>query len=213
MDFIEQNLLDYVTQHSEKEPELLQKLNRETHQKVLQPRMLSGAFQGRVLSLLSNLIRPKYILEVGTYTGYSALCLAEGLQPEGILHTIDCNEELVDFQKSYFDQSNYSKQITQHLGNADEIIPTLSDSFDLVFLDADKENYPVYLDLIAPKMNPGGLLIADNVLWSGKVLATAKKDDVATQELIRFNQMLKEDSRFQTVVLPIRDGLTLSRKI
>lgn len=175
--------------------------------------MLSGSFQGRVLSLLSHLIQPNYILEVGTYTGYSALCLAEGLQSGGMLHTIDCNEELVDFQKSYFDQSKYKNQITQHLGNAKEIIPTLTSSFDLVFLDADKENYPVYLDLVAPKMNSGGLLISDNVLWSGKVTETPKKEDVATQELIRFNNLLKEDKRFQTVILPIRDGLTLSRKL
>ena len=134
MDFINQDLLDYVAQHSDKEPELLQKLNRETHQKILQPRMLSGSFQGRVLSLLSQLIQPSRILEVGTYTGYSALCLAEGLQNDGILHTIDCNEELVDFQKKYFDQSKYKNQIIQHLGNADQIIPRLEDSFDLVFL-------------------------------------------------------------------------------
>ncbi|MDG2314447.1 MAG: O-methyltransferase [Flavobacteriaceae bacterium] len=213
MDFINQDLLDYVAQHSDKEPELLQKLNRETHQKILQPRMLSGSFQGRVLSLLSQLIQPSRILEVGTYTGYSALCLAEGLQNDGILHTIDCNEELVDFQKKYFDQSKYKNQIIQHLGNADQIIPRLEDSFDLVFLDADKENYPVYLELVAPKINSGGLLISDNVLWSGKVLEPVKKEDIATRELIRYNKLLKEDSRFQTVVLPIRDGLTLSRKI
>ena len=213
MEFISQKLLDYVSQHSDEEPELLQKLNRETHQKILQPRMLSGGFQGRILSLLSHLIKPKKILEIGTYTGYSALCLAEGLQKEGLLHTIDCNEELVDFQKKYFDQSKHKNQIIQHLGNADEIIPTLKDSFDLVFLDADKENYPVYLDLVAPKINSGGLLISDNVLWSGKVLEPVKKEDIATQELIRYNKMLKEDNRFQTLVLPIRDGLTLSRKI
>jgi predicted O-methyltransferase YrrM len=213
MDFINQDLLDYVAHHSDKEPELLQKLNRETHQKILQPRMLSGSFQGRVLSLLSQLIQPSKILEVGTYTGYSALCLAEGLQNDGILHTIDCNEELVDFQKKYFDQSKYKNQIIQHLGNADQIIPRLEDSFDLVFLDADKENYPVYLELVAPKINSGGLLISDNVLWSGKVLEPVKKEDIATRELIRYNKLLKEDSRFQTVVLPIRDGLTLSRKI
>jgi predicted O-methyltransferase YrrM len=213
MDLINQDLLDYVAHHSDKEPELLQKLNRETHQKILQPRMLSGSFQGRVLSLLSQLIQPSKILEVGTYTGYSALCLAEGLQNDGILHTIDCNEELVDFQKKYFDQSKYKNQIIQHLGNADQIIPRLEDSFDLVFLDADKENYPVYLELVAPKINSGGLLISDNVLWSGKVLEPVKKEDIATRELIRYNKLLKEDSRFQTVVLPIRDGLTLSRKI
>lgn len=213
MEFINHNLLDYVVQHSEEEPELLQKLNRETHQKILQPRMLSGSFQGRILSLLSHLIQPSRILEIGTYTGYSALCLAEGLQKEGLLHTIDCNEELVDFQKKYFNQSKFKNQIIQHLGYADKIIPTLKDSFDLVFLDADKENYPLYLDQIAPKINSGGLLISDNVLWSGKVLESAKSDDIATQELIRYNKILKEDTRFQTVMLPVRDGLTLSRKI
>ena len=175
--------------------------------------MLSGSFQGRILSLLSHLIQPSRILEIGTYTGYSALCLAEGLQKEGLLHTIDCNEELVDFQKKYFNQTKFKNQIIQHLGYADKIIPTLKDSFDLVFLDADKENYPLYLDQIAPKINSGGLLISDNVLWSGKVLESAKSDDIATQELIRYNKILKEDTRFQTVVLPVRDGLTLSRKI
>ena len=211
MEFINHNLLDYVVQHSEEEPELLQKLNRETHQKILQPRMLSGSFQGRILSLLSHLIQPSRILEIGTYTGYSALCLAEGLQKEGLLHTIDCNEELVDFQKKYFNQTKFKNQIIQHLGYADKIIPTLKDSFDLVFLDADKENYPLYLDQIAPKINSGGLLISDNVLWSGKVIKQADPKDKDTQVLQEFNRLLASDPRIESVLLPLRDGLTMSR--
>jgi predicted O-methyltransferase YrrM len=170
MHFISEDLEDYVANHSENEPELLAKLNKETHQKILQPRMLSGHFQGRVLSMLSKIIRPIHILEIGTYTGYAALCLAEGLPENGTLDTIDIEEELVDFQKKYFDASPWSTQIIQHLGDAIEIIPTLNKKFDLVFIDADKENYVNYFHLIVPMMNKGGIILSDNVLWSGKVL-------------------------------------------
>ena len=214
MHFIPEKLDDYVVKHSEEEPELLQQLTRETYQKILQPRMLSGHYQGRVLSIISKLVNPKNILEIGTYTGYSALCLAEGLQTSGELHTIDINEELVDFQRTYFDQSNYGHQIHQHLGNALEIIPKLNKNFDLVFIDADKENYSNYFNLIVEKLNKGGIILSDNVLWSGKVLETTfKKEDTSTPALIKYNRLLKVDKRVETVVLPIRDGLTISRKL
>jgi predicted O-methyltransferase YrrM len=211
MHFIPQELDDYVVAHSQQEPELLQKLTRETYQKILQPRMLSGAFQGRILSMISKLINPKNILEIGTYTGYSALCLAEGMKPNGELHTIDINEELVDFQRKYFDQSDYGKQIHQHLGQATAIIPTLKTSFDLVFIDADKPNYVNYFHTIISKMNPGGIILSDNVLWSGKVLEPLKPNDESTRVLLEYNALLSEDSRIETVLLPIRDGLTISR--
>jgi caffeoyl-CoA O-methyltransferase len=214
MHFIPEDLDDYVVSHSENEPELLQELNRETYQKILQPRMLSGQYQGRILSMFSKLVNPKNILEIGTYTGYSALCLAEGMKSNGVLHTIDVNEELVDFQRKYFDKSGYGKQIHQYLGDALEIIPKLDTTFDLVFIDADKENYSNYFNVIIDKLNTGGIIISDNVLWSGKVLETTfKKDDTSTPALIEYNALLKKDKRIETVVLPIRDGLTISRKI
>ena len=165
MNFLDENLEAYVQQHSEQEPELLQQLARETHLKILQPRMLSGAYQGRLLALLTKLISPKQILEIGTYTGYSALCMAEGLNPNGRIDTIDINEELMDIQRRYFDTAGFGKQITQHLGNAAEIIPSIKGTFDLVFIDADKEQYPRYFDLIVDRVRSGGLIIADNVLW------------------------------------------------
>ena len=214
MHFIPEELDEYVVNHSENEPELLQQLNRETYQKILQPRMISGHYQGRLLSMISKLINPKNILEIGTYTGYSALCLAEGMQTSGELHTIDVNEELVDFQRMYFDKSGYGKQIVQHLGNALDIIPKIDKTFDLVFIDADKENYSNYFNVIIDKLNIGGIILSDNVLWSGKVLDTTfKKDDTSTPALIDYNRLLKDDKRVETVVLPIRDGLTISRKL
>lgn len=213
MNFLSQELDDYIVSHSQDEPALLEQLNRETYQKILQPRMLSGHFQGRVLSMISKLINPRNILEIGTYTGYSALCLAEGMQDSGELHTIDINEELVDFQRKYFDKSGHGSQIHQHLGNALDIIPTLNTTFDLIFIDADKENYTNYFHCIIDKLNLGGIILSDNVLWSGKVLDTTfKKEDVSTPALIEYNNLLKEDSRVETVILPIRDGLTISRK-
>ncbi len=213
MHFISQELEDYIEQHSQKEPELLAALDKETHQKVLLPRMLSGHFQGRVLSMLSKLVRPVNILEIGTYTGYSALCLCEGIQEKGILHTIDIKEELVDFQRKYFDKSPWGKQIIQHLGEAIAIIPTLDLKFDLVFIDADKENYIHYFEMIVPKMNKGGIILSDNVLWSGKVLEPLQSNDLSTKILLEYNQLLKNDPRVETVLLPIRDGLTVSRVI
>jgi len=161
--------------------------------------------------MLSKLINPKNILEIGTYTGYSALCLAEGMQKDGQLHTIDINEELEDFQRKYFDLSLYGSQIYQHIGDATEIIPNLNIKFDLVFIDADKPNYTAYFQLIINKMNPGGVILSDNVLWSGKVIEDAKEDDLSTQALLTYNKLLAEDKRVDTVLLPIRDGLTISR--
>ena len=211
MHFISQELEDYIEQHSEKEPALLAALNKETYQKILLPRMLSGHFQGRVLSMLAKLIRPRNILEIGTYTGYSALCLCEGMQEGGQLHTIDIKEELVDFQRKHFDKSPWGKQIVQHLGEAIDIIPTLELKFDLVFIDADKENYLNYLELILPKMNKGGIILSDNVLWSGKVLEPLQPNDLSTKIIMEYNELLKNDPRVETVLLPIRDGLTVSR--
>jgi predicted O-methyltransferase YrrM len=211
MHFISEDLENYVANHSQQEPELLVQLNKETHQKILQPRMLSGHFQGRVLSMLSKIIHPKSILEIGTYTGYATLCLAEGLQENGTLDTIDINEELEEIQKKYFDLSNYSNQIVQHIGDAIEIIPTLNKKFDLVFIDADKENYINYFHLIVPLMNKGGIILSDNVLWSGKVLEEVKINDKSTQILLDYNKIINEDSRVETVLLPIRDGLTVTR--
>ncbi|MFH4964960.1 O-methyltransferase [Gaetbulibacter sp. M235] len=212
MHFIPEELDNYVVAHSEDEPELLQELTRETFQKILQPRMLSGHYQGRVLSMISKLVHPKNILEIGTYTGYSALCLAEGMQKDGELHTIDINEELEDFQRKYFDKSLFGKQIIQHLGNALEIIPKLDKTFDLIFIDADKDNYPAYFKIIIDKLNTGGIILSDNVLWSGKVIEPLNPDDTSTKALLEYNILLKEDKRVETVVLPIRDGLTISRK-
>jgi predicted O-methyltransferase YrrM len=211
MHFISQELEDYIEKHSEKEPDLLAALNKETYQKILLPRMLSGHFQGRVLSMLSKLIRPVNILEIGTFTGYAALCLCEGMQENGQLHTIDIKEELETIQRKYFDKSPWGSQISQHLGEAIDIIPTLELKFDLVFIDADKENYLNYFELILPKMNKGGIILSDNVLWSGKVLEPLQKNDSSTKVLLEYNELLKNDPRVETVLLPIRDGLTVSR--
>jgi predicted O-methyltransferase YrrM len=211
MHFLSDELDHYVTQHSQDEPELLAQLNKETYQKILQPRMLSGHFQGRVLSMLSKIIHPTHVLEIGTYTGYATLCMAEGLAEDGTIDTIDVNEELVDFQRKYFDRSEWSKQIFQHLGPALDIIPTLEKKYDLVFIDADKDNYSNYFHAIVPLMNKGGIILSDNVLWSGKVLEEVKSNDKTTKLLMEYNQLLRNDPRVETVLLPIRDGLTVSR--
>jgi predicted O-methyltransferase YrrM len=192
------------------ESDLLKALDRETHQKVLQPRMLSGSYQGRLLALLAKMIEPKKILEVGTYTGYATLCMAEGLATGGSIDTIDYNEELSDIQCRYFDQSPYRSQIVQHLGEAKDVIKTLTGPYDLVFLDADKENYPHYFDLIIDKLEKGGIILSDNVLWSGKVLE--KATDEATSALQEYNHKINTDTRVETIILPIRDGLTITRK-
>lgn len=213
MDFLPENISNYSDQHTSNESDLLYRLNRETHLNVLQPRMLSGHLQGRTLSMLSKMMRPKNILEIGTYTGYSALCLAEGLAPDGTLHTIDINEELETISNKYFKDSPYSDQIQQHIGNALEIIPALSVDFDLIFIDADKENYLNYYKLLIEKVKPGTVLIADNVLWSGKVTEKAKPKDIETIALQEFNTAIQNDERVENILFPIRDGLMIIRKI
>lgn len=210
MEFLPENIDRYAHEHTEAESSLLADLNRETHAKVMTPRMLSGHLQGRVLSLLSHLQKPKRILEIGTYTGYSALCLAEGLTEAGELHTIDVNEELEDFARGYFNKSPFGSKIIQHIGNAMEIIPTLNEKWDLVFIDADKANYVNYYQMIIDKMNPNGLILCDNVLWSGKVADETAKDK-STEILRELNRLILEDTRVENVLLPIRDGLMAAR--
>ncbi len=211
-EFINKEILNYVELNSQQEPTLLKELNKETNLKILNPRMLCSSYQGRVLSIISKIIKPKNVLEIGTYTGYSALCIAEGLDKNGIIHTIDINEELKEIQNKYFKKSGFGNQIHQHIGNAIKIIPKINEYFDFVYLDADKENYNEYFDLIIDKIVPGGVLISDNVLWSGKVLHT-KNQDLITEKLIEFNQLVKKDKRLDTIILPIRDGLSICRKI
>jgi predicted O-methyltransferase YrrM len=213
MDFLPEEIQAYAEEHSQNEPELLKELFQETWQKVLNPRMLSGAFQGRLLALLSKLVQPGIVVEIGTYTGYSALCLAEGLKKDGRLITIDKNEELVDFSQRYFNRSPFKENIFQLQGNALELIPSINEKIDLAFIDADKSNYCNYFNLLIEKMNSGGIILSDNVLWSGKVLKKPEMDDVDTKGLIAYNKLLANDPRVETVLLPIRDGLTISRVI
>jgi predicted O-methyltransferase YrrM len=201
----------YDCEHTANESDLLKKINRETHLEVLQPRMLSGHLQGRLLSLLSILLKPKRILEIGTYTGYSALCLAEGLPDNGKLITIDVNEELQARVQGYFNDSSYKGQIEYHIGDAMQLIPTLSDTWDLVFIDADKKNYLNYYDLVIERMNPGGIILADNILWSGKVIDEAAQDR-ETVLLRKYNEQIQADERVENILLPIRDGIMVARK-
>ncbi len=212
MDFISEKIAEYLSHNSEKEPEILSKLNQETHQKVLQPRMLSGHIQGRFLSLISKIKSPLHILEIGTYTGYGTLCLAEGLAADGKIFTIDRNEELLEIQNKYFEKSGNRDKIIQLTGNAIDILDNLNQTFDLIFIDADKENYIKYFQLVSEKLNPYGIIISDNVLWSGKVVEGDNNDE-ETDTLKKFNRILNEDSRFETVILPIRDGISISRLI
>lgn len=211
MHFLSPALENYIREHSEDEPKVLQELTRETHLKVIRPRMLTGHFQGRVLSMIAKIINPKRILEIGTYTGYSAICLAEGLQKKGELHTIDVNGELTELQRTYFDKSGFGTQIIQHTGNALHIIPKMDMVFDLIFIDAEKTEYPNYLEAVLQKTRSGSIILSDNVLWSGKVIETLDPKDKATRSVLTYNRILKEDARIETVLLPIRDGLTLSR--
>lgn len=212
MEFISNELSRYCENCSEKEPDLLQELNRETHLKAMSPRMLSGHLQGRVLSFISKIKQPKFILEIGTYTGYSALCLAEGLQKNGKLITIDPNEETNLIAQKYFNLSSNSEKIELFLGDAKKVIPELNFGFDIVFIDADKKNYPIYYELIIPKVNTGGIIIADNVLWSGKVLNKYDLMDTDTKVIHDFNMNISKDPRVSKLLLPVRDGLLIMIK-
>lgn len=211
MDFISPAIQKYAEDHTSPESDLLKTINRETHAKVLMPRMLSGHLQGRILSMFSNMIKPMTILEIGTYTGYSAICLAEGLKPGGKLITIDINEELESSVRRFFSASGFGEVIDYRIGNALEIIPTLKGNFDLVFIDADKENYAQYYDLVINHVPLGGYILADNVLWSGKVLDD--KPDKDTRAIKEFNRKIQEDARVENVLLPVRDGIMVMRKI
>jgi predicted O-methyltransferase YrrM len=211
MEFLEPALAKYIEQHTDDEPALLKELNRETQLKVLMPRMISGHFQGRVISMLTKMIKPKNILEIGTYTGYSALCFAEGLQECGKLITLDINEELEDLVRKYINKSAYKDIIDYRIGDAAKLIPELNENFDIVFIDADKENYAKYYDLIFDKVNKGGYIIADNVLWSGKVVG--EKIDKDTKAILEFNKKVQDDTRVENVLFPIRDGLLIARKL
>ena len=204
---------NYAKDHSCSETKLLSELRRETELKCINPIMLSGEYQGRLLSLISKIKQPKKILEIGTYTGYATLCLAEGLETSGKIYTIDKNEELIKIQNKYFSKSKYHKNIIQYTGDALEIIPKINSKFDLIFLDADKENYNKYLEIIIPKLNKKGILISDNVLWHGKVLSDKKNQDKVTKGIDTFNKDLVENKNFQTFMLPIRDGLSISIKL
>ena len=210
--FINKDILEYSEEYSQQEPEILQELNRETHLKILNPRMLSGFFQGRLLSIISKLIKPKKVLEIGTYTGYSAICIAEGMNKNGIIHTIDKNEELNTIQKKYFKKSGLENNIIQYNGCALDIIPKIEEKFDLIFIDADKENYINYFNLVIDKLNNNGVILADNVLWSGKVI-NSEDHDLTTNVLREFNRMVNNDNRVETILLPIRDGISIIRKI
>ena len=211
--FIDSKTFNYSLSKSSKEPKILNDLNRETHLKILNPRMLSGHYQGRILSLVSKIIKPKTVLEIGTYTGYSTICLSEGLDKNGSIHTIDHNEELLVIQNKYFKKAGISEKVKQYTGDATKIVKKLNLDFDLVFIDADKENYPLYFDLIIEKVKPGGVIIADNILWSGKILEKVEEEDYATKSIIEFNDKVNNDDRVETIILPIRDGLSLIRKI
>ena len=211
MDVIHKEVQYYAEKHTSEESALLKRINRETNAQVLMPRMLSGHLQGRVLSMISCMIRPRMILEIGTYTGYSALCMAEGLAENGKLITIDINEELKDRVNGYFIEANLQNKIDYRIGNATDIIPTLTDRFDLVFIDADKENYARYFDMVIDRVNLNGFILADNVLWSGKVLQ--EKPDKDTRSIVDFNAKVQRDSRVENVLLPIRDGIMLMRKV
>ena len=212
MNFIDEKIESYSLLHSKPESPLLKKINRETHAKVMMPRMLSGHLQGNVLSMLSKMIQPKNILEIGTYTGYSAICLAEGLQKGGKLHTIDINEELERMVKDFFKEAGMLDRIHFYNGNALNIIPTFDITFDIIFIDADKKNYAAYYDMVFDKVKSGGYIIADNVLWSGKILDAPEKMDSDTKAIDLFNKKVNEDDRVENILLPVRDGLMIARK-
>ncbi len=210
----DKDLLAYAEGHSKAESEVLQELNRETHLKVRMPRMLSGPLQGNILALFVSMVRPQRILEIGTFTGYSAIWMASAMPETGILHTIDVNDELEEMVCGYFEQAGLTQKIVYHLGKALDIIPSLTDTFDMVFIDADKMNYKNYYELALQKTRQGGFIIADNVLWSGKVVSKAdKQPDKDTRNMIDFNKHVYNDTRVENVLVPIRDGLMVARKL
>lgn len=211
MDFLPADINKYSEDHTSQESDLLRRINRETYAEVLMPRMVSGHLQGRFLSMVSHMIKPQNILEIGTYTGYSAICLAEGMQPNGKLVTIDVNEELEKRVRGYFREGGLENKIDYLLGDAATIIPALNSSFDLVFIDADKENYAKYYELVFDKVPVGGYILADNVLWSGKVVQ--EKIDKDTRAIKSFNEKIQSDSRVENMLLPLRDGISLVRKV
>ena len=213
MDFLDEKLEAYIEAHTEKEPETLAELNRETWLKVLNPRMLAGHLQGRVISMFSHMIQPAVVLEIGSYTGYSSICWAEGLQEDGIIHTIDLNEELETMVNVYHEKAGIKDKVHFHIGNALDIIPTIKETIDVVFIDADKNNYCNYFDLVFDKVRKGGYIIADNVLWSGKVLNKAQDMDADTKGIDAYNKKIQGDSRIQNVLFPVRDGLMVARKL
>lgn len=212
MEFIDKKIENYALSFSQSESDVLKKLNRETHAKVLMPRMLSGHMQGNVLSMLSKMLQPKQILEIGTYTGYSGICLAQGLEEKGKLHTIDINGELESMVRAFIGEAGLTDKINFYVGNALSIIPTINETFDLVFIDADKKNYAAYYDLVFDKVRKGGFIIADNVLWSGKVLDDETKMDADTKAIHDYNKKIHNDSRVEHMLLPVRDGLMIARK-
>ncbi len=212
MEFIDEKIENYALSFSQNESDVLKKLNRETHAKVLMPRMLSGHMQGNVLSMLSKMLQPKQILEIGTYTGYSGICLAQGLTENGKLHTIDINDELESMVRAFIEEAGLTDKINFYVGNALSIIPTINETFDLVFIDADKKNYAAYYDLVFDKVRKGGFIIADNVLWSGKVLDDETKMDVDTKAIHDYNKKIHNDMRVEHMLLPVRDGLMIARK-
>ena len=213
MDFSNKEIYNYIDNHSSNESDILYELRRETELKCLNPIMLSGKIQGNFLAIISKLIKPFNVLEIGTYTGYSTLCIAKGLNPAGMIHTIDKNEELLQIQNKYFEKSGLRNQIKQYTGDALAIIPKLKFDFDMVFLDADKENYVKYLELISPILKPGGVLLTDNVLWHGKILESSENQDRVTRLIVNFNKKILEDKSLKTVMLPIRDGISLTLKL
>ena len=212
MEFIDPKIDEYVSAHSEDEPLVLKELTRETWLKAINPRMIAGHLQGRTLSMISHMIKPKTALEIGTFTGYSAICLAEGLAENGKIITIDINEELEAFAKKYFVKAGIETKIEQRIGEAMELVPSITEELDLVFIDADKTNYANYYEMVLPKLRIGGYIIADNVLWSGKILEDSNKYDADTKALIDFNKKVQEDDSVQNVLFPIRDGIQLIRK-
>ena len=210
--FADMDIQEYIEKYSTQEDEVLQFVNHNTHTQTINPRMLSGQIEGRLLSMLSKMIRPKRILELGTFTGYSALCLAEGLDKDGVLHTIEHNDELEDMIRQHLNMSPLGKQIVLHIGDAKAILPDMEETFDLVFMDADKREYTEYYELVFPRLRQGGYIIADNTLWDGHIVDTAYDKDKQTIGLRQFNETIAQDERVEQVILPVRDGLTIIRK-